>query len=211
MKEINRVSPVVFKSTAVNIEIRDNWEIVTEYEKEGEGPYLIDLSHKQRFDFQDSNLKEQKPFQIAIPENPGSSVFKSGILINRMNNTQISIYNFAKEPVAMPEDAGFTDITESTLFVALLGKNLFSICEKLTSLDFMDPEKKAPFLFQGPFSHVPCQIVTLSRKNENSGLVLSCSRGYGRDMIHAVLDAGKEFGLKPAGEEKFNNFISELA
>jgi hypothetical protein len=29
-------------------------------------------------------------------------------------------------------------------------------------------------------------------------------------MIHAIIDAGKEFGLKPAGEERFNHFISEL-
>jgi len=127
-----------------------------------------------------------------------------------MNNTQVSIYNFGEEDIDMPEDSGFTDVTEATLFVALVGKNIFSICEKLTSLDFMSPEKKAPFLFQGPFSHIPCQIVTLNKDMENSGLVLSCSRGYGRDMIHAIIDAGKEFGLKPAGEEKFNTFVNEL-
>ncbi|RLC13188.1 MAG: sarcosine oxidase subunit gamma SoxG, partial [Deltaproteobacteria bacterium] len=127
-----------------------------------------------------------------------------------MNNTQASIYNFGEAAVAMPDDSGFTDVTEATLFVALVGKNIFSICEKLTTLDFMDPEKKAPFLFQGPFSHVPCQIVTLSKDIDNPGLVITCSRGYGRDMIHAVLGAGKEFGLKPAGEEKFNDFIKNL-
>ena len=110
----------------------------------------------------------------------------------------------------MPADSGFTDVTEATLFVALIGKNIFSICEKLTSLDFMDPEQKAPFLFQGPFSHVPCQIVTLRKNPENSGLVLTCSRGYGRDMINAVIEAGKEFGLQSAGEEKFNKFIKKI-
>ncbi len=207
MKEILRVSPVVFKSTPVKTEIKDNWEVVMEYEGQGNGPYLIDLTHKQRFDLQNSNLAGHKPFQVTIPEIPGHSVLDKEILINRMNNTQASIYNFGEKSIAMPEDSGFTDVTEATLFVALIGKDIFSICEKLTSLDFMDPEKKAPFLFQGPFSHVPCQIVTISRDLENPGLVLTCSRGYGRDMIHAVFDAGKEFGLKPAGEEKFNNFI----
>jgi hypothetical protein len=210
MKEIKRVSPVVLKSTPVKTKTTDNWEIVMEYEGEGDGPFLVDLTHKQRFDFQDSNLGGKKPFNINIPEIPGNSVFDKKILINRMNNTQVSIYNFGEEDIAMPEDTGFTDVTEATLFVALVGKNIFSICEKLTSLDFLNPEKKAPFLFQGPFSHVPCQIVTLSKNLENHGLVLTCSRGYGRDMIHAILDAGNEFGLKPAGEEKFNHFISEL-
>jgi len=210
MNKTQRVSPVVLTGTPAKTKNINNWEIVMEYEGEGDGPYLIDLTHKQRFDLQDSNLAGQNPFQMTIPEMPGNSLLDKGILINRMNNTQASIYNFGETAVAMPDDSGFTDVTEATLFVALVGKNIFSICEKLTTLDFMDPEKKAPFLFQGPFSHVPCQIVTLSKDIDNPGLVITCSRGYGRDMIHAVLGAGKEFGLKPAGEEKFNDFIKNL-
>ena len=211
MKNLQRVSPVVLKGRPVKTKKSiDNWEIVMEYEGEGKGHYLIDLSHKQRFDLQDSNLAEQKPFQMTIPEIPGNSVLDKGILINRMNNTQVSIYNLGENNISMPENSGFTDVTEATLFVALIGKNIFSICEKLTSLDFMNPEQNAPFLFQGPFSHVPCQIVTLRKNPENSGLVLTCSRGYGRDMINAVIEAGKEFGLQSAGEEKFNNFIKKI-
>jgi glycine cleavage system aminomethyltransferase T len=74
----------------------------------------------------------------------------------------------------------------------------------------MSPDYVAPFLFQGPFSHVPCQIVTLNKTGEDSGIVLTCSRGYGRDMIHAILDAGDEFNLKPAGENRFRNWISRM-
>ena len=212
MNKTQRVSPVVLKGTPVNTKNVDNWAIVMEYEgeEEGDGPYLIDLTHKQRFDLQDSNLAGQKPFQMTIPEIACNSVLDKEILINRMNNTQASIYNLGEKNITMPEDSGFTDVTEATLFIALTGKQIFLICEKLTSLDFMNPGKKAPFLYQGPFSHVPCQIVTLSKDLKNPGLVLTCSRGYGRDVIHAVLDAGKEFGLKPAGEEKFNNFIKNL-
>ena len=110
----------------------------------------------------------------------------------------------------MPDESGYTDVTESTMCVALIGKNVFSICEKLTALDFMDPQKKAPFLFQGPFSHVPCQIVILNKEGENPGLILTCSRGYGRDMIDSILHAGEEFGLNPAGESRFTNWIKSL-
>ena len=56
MKEIQRVSPVVLKSTPVKTEKRDNWEVVMEYHGEGDGPFLVDLSHRPRFDLQDSNL-----------------------------------------------------------------------------------------------------------------------------------------------------------
>ena len=211
MKEIQRVSPVVFKSTPLKTEQRDNWEVVMEYSGEGDGPYLVDLSHRPRFDLQDSNLADQKPFGIEIPETPGICVLEKGVLANRMNRVQVSLVNLdGDDTIYMPDESGYTDVTESTMCVALIGKNVFSICEKLTALDFMDPQRKAPFLFQGPFSHVPCQIVILNKEGESSGLILTCSRGYGRDMIDSILHAGEEFGLNPAGESRFTNWIKSL-
>ena len=210
MTNIQRISPVVFKRTSVKTEQRDNWEVVLEYSGEGDGPYLVDLSHKPRFDLQDSNLAEKKPFGINLPETPGVSILENTILANRMNRTQVSLYNLGEQDSsAIKDESGVTDVTESTVFVALIGENIFSICEKLSALDFMDPVRIAPFLFQGPFSHVPCQIVTLNKDGDRAGLVLSCSRGYGADMIHSILHAGEEFGLKPAGEDKFTSWIKE--
>jgi len=211
MKEIQRISPVVFKSSPLKIEKRDNWDVVMEYKEEGDGPFLVDLSHRPRFDLQDSNLADKKPFELELPETPGNSVLENGILASRMNRTQVSLFDLdGQDDVSMPDESGITDVTESTVCIALIGKNVFSICEKLTALDFMDPLRVAPFLFQGPFSHVPCQIVTLSKEGDVSGLVLTCSRGYGRDMIHSILHAGEEFGLKPAGEIRFTNWIKNL-
>ena len=211
MIELERISPVVYKSTPVKTENRDNWEVVMEYSGEGDGPYLIDLSHKPRFDLQDGELAARQPFGISLPETPGSSVFENGILANRMNRTQVSLYNLDNEDNStIINEPGITDVTEATVFVALIGKDIFSICEKLSALDFMDPTRTAPFLFQGPFSHVPCQIVTLEREGDNGGLVLTCSRGYGQDMIHSILQAGDEFGLKPAGEDRFTEWINSL-
>ena len=211
MIEIERISPVVFKSTPVKTENRGNWEVVMEYGSEGDGPYLVDLSHKPRFDLQDGDLAARQPFGISLPETPGSSVCENGVLANRMNQTQVSLYNLYNEDNStIVDEPGITDVTEATVFVALIGKNIFSICEKLTALDFMDPARTAPFLFQGPFSHVPCQIVTLKKEGDNTGLVLTCSRGYGQDMVHSILQAGEEFGLKPAGEDRFIAWINSL-
>lgn len=211
MKEIQRVSPVKFKCPHLKTEKRDNWDIVMEYTGEGDGPYLVDLSHRPRFDLQDADIGARTPFGIAVPESPGKSILADGLMINRMNNTQVSIYNLAGQgDVTMPDEAGYTDVTESTLCVAIIGKQVFSICEKLTSLDFMNPENVAPFLFQGPFSHVPCQIVTVSQAGDDAGIILTCSRGYGRDMTHAILYAGAEFNLKSAGENRFNDWINRL-
>ncbi|MCK5696424.1 MAG: sarcosine oxidase subunit gamma SoxG [Desulfobacula sp.] len=211
MKEIQRVSPVGFKSTPLKTENRDNWEVIMEYSGEGKGPYLVDLSHRPRFDLQNSNLAAISPFGMTLPEVPGVSLLENGILANRMNGTQVSLFNLdGGDNISMPDEYGFTDVTESTLCVALIGKDVFSICEKLTALDFMDTERVTSFLFQGPFSHVPCQIVTLNKEGDNCGIILTCSRGYGRDMIHSILHAGKEFKWMPAGESRFTNWIKSL-
>lgn len=95
--------------------------------------------------------------------------------------------------------------------MALFGPNAFRIAEKLTNRDLSDPDKQAPFLLQGPFCHISCQIVTLEKSADGSGgFLLTCSRGYGESMVHAILEAGAEFGLRPTGENLFTHWIQEL-
>ncbi|MBT8370868.1 MAG: sarcosine oxidase subunit gamma SoxG [Deltaproteobacteria bacterium] len=211
MENIIRRSPVSFDSKPLKTDVRDNWTVVTEYEDEGSGPFVIDLSHRARWDLQESVLANVQPWGIHIPDSPGQCVYENGIIINRMNRTQASIWHLSGEMPTAPEGPAFTDVTDATVFLALYGNNIFSIAEKLTSLDFLDPSKKAPFLLQGPFSHVPCQIVTLERSPENCGILLTCSRGYARDMTAAILEAGEEFELHPAGENAFVSWLSELS
>ena len=132
-------------------------------------------------------------------------------LINRMNRTQASIHHLGTGAPDMPDASGYTDVTEATLFTGLFGPKVFRVAEKLSSLDFMDPVKKAPFLLQGPFCHVPCQIVTLQKTSDGSGgFLLTCSRGYGESMVGAILEAGAEFGLRPAGEKRFTAWMGRL-
>lgn len=211
MNAIKRYSPVAFQATPVQTEERNRWDVVLEYQGEGRGPYLVDLSHRTRLDLQSSDLDAKQPFGITVPKAPGKSIFQNGILVNRMNRTQTSLYHLDGKPGDIPGEPEYTDVTEATMFIGLIGKAVFSICEKLSALDFMDPGRKVPFLYQGPFAHVPCQLVTLNRDDARTGLVLTCSRGYGRSMISAVLDAGKEFELRPAGEVKFTDWIRSLS
>jgi glycine cleavage system aminomethyltransferase T len=172
----------------------------------------VDLCHKTRWDIQDPGLDGLNPLGLQIPGAPGSCSLKNGVLINRMNRTQAAIWHLDTETPDLPPDPGYTEVTESTVFLALFGPRIFSIAEKLTSLDFLDPAKAAPFLLQGPFSHVPCQIVTLEKNADGSGgLLLTCSRGYGHSMVHAIRDAGSEFGLRPAGENRFSAWLRGLA
>jgi hypothetical protein len=53
--------------------------------------------------------------------------------------------------------------------------------------------------------------VTLEKNPEMSGgLLLTCSRGYADSMVHAVIDSGAEFGLRPAGETRFTEWVKSL-
>ena len=210
METIQRCSPVEFESKPVQTIMQDDWTVVMEYEDEGQGPWVVDLSHRARWDLQDSEIAALQPWGMNIPQTPGQCIFNNGILINRMNRTQASIWHLAGDNLDVPDDAAFTNVTDATVFLALVGKDVFTIAEKLTSLDFLDPSKQTPFLLQGPFSHVPCQIVTLEKAPERSGIVFTCSRGYARDMTAAVLNAGAEFELQPAGQNVFDEWLRNI-
>ncbi|MEE4266043.1 MAG: sarcosine oxidase subunit gamma SoxG [Desulfobacteraceae bacterium] len=205
-----RRSAVAFDAAPVKTEARDHWSVVLEYEDEGEGPYVVDLSHRPRWDLQDAEIDGVQSLGIRIPDKPGRCVFEKGFLINRMNRTQASVWHLSGETPALPDDPAFTDVTDSAVFLAVFGPDLFGILEKLSALDFLDPLHRTPFLLQGPFSHLPCQIVTLDKAPGRSGILMTCSRGYARDMVGAILDAGREFKLRPAGEQAFSSWLAEL-
>ena len=208
--EIKRLSPVAFSGKPLKTDMREHWTVVLEYEAEGQGPYLFDLSHHARWDLQDADLSSFEPTGVRVPEKPGQSRFENSVLVNRMNRTQASIWHLGAEIPAAPDGTAYTETTDATVFLGLVGQNIFAVAEKLSALDFADPAKSAPFLLQGPFSHVPCQVVTLERTDQRSGILLTCSRGYARDMTHAILVAGEEFGLRPAGETAFISWIEAV-
>jgi hypothetical protein len=212
MAEIKRQSPVQFSESAVNTEQRQNWTVTLEYSDEGQGPWVVDLCHKSRWDLQDGNIVEHAPSDdLAVPEMPGECTLKNDTLINRMNRTQAAIWHLGGEAPEMPDFIGYTDVTEATVFLTIFGSNAAHIAEKLTALDVMGPDKETPYLLQGPFCHVPCQIVTLQKGADGSGgLLLTCSRGYAESMVHAILDSGAEYGLRPAGETRFADWLQSL-
>jgi hypothetical protein len=211
MADIRRESPVRFNIRPKESQVRDHWTVAMEYENEGTGPWIVDLAHKTRWDLQDSGIGNFAVGEMPVPADPGACGLADGVLVNRMNRTQASIYHLMAAPEAFPEHPGYTDVTESTVFLALFGPQAFRVAEKLTNLDFLNPAKTAPFLLQGPFCHVPCQIVTLEKTaGAGGGFLLTCSRGYGDSMVEAILEAGNEFGLRPAGEKRFSDWMMKL-
>lgn len=208
MTTIQRKSAVSFSSRPVKVATRGHWVVSLELQNEGPGPWFVDLSHQPRWDLQDLNISQITPFGIAIPESAGGSHFEDGILVNRMNGTQASIWQIMGETARVLAGPSVTDVTDAGILLALTGPKVFSITEKLTSLDLADPGKRPPVLYQGPFSHVPCQIVVLKHNGMDGTVLFTCSRGYAHDMVHAVLDAGRGAGLRPAGENALTMSLS---
>jgi hypothetical protein len=71
METNKRYSPVPFMALPDQTEMRNGWEVVLKYNDEGNGPFLIDLSHRNRWDVQDADLSKIQPGGVTIPENPG--------------------------------------------------------------------------------------------------------------------------------------------
>jgi len=209
MTTITRRTPVHFDVRPVDSIQRDDWTVVLEYENEGQGPHLVDLSHCARWDLQNRDVGRFTPAGVAVPGAPGRCACQNGVMINRMNGTQASIWHLAGESVEVPAQSAYTDVTEATVFLALFGPDVFAICEKLSALDLGRPNQETPALIQGPFAHVPCQIVVAADSDPQAGILLTCSRGYAHDMAHAIQDAGAEYHLRPAGERRFQAWLKD--
>jgi hypothetical protein len=204
MKLDNRLrqSPVHLDGRPHRSQVRDHWPVVCEYADEGDGPWLVDLSHCQRIDIQARPLGAMIPEDLPEPEIPGEVRVQDLSLITRAGKIQACLWRFG-QAAALPVGFNGTEITEATLALAILGRHAFAIAEKLSSLDLRAPGRSLPRLYQGPFARVPCQLVVLDAVPGREMLLLSCSRGYGRDMVGAITDAGAEFALHSAGEDRF--------
>lgn len=207
MDQILRRSPVLFRAKPKKILQKNRFQVVLEFENEDGNNHVMDLSHICKWDVQSSDLSNHSPMGIDIPGQILGCRLENQVLISRMNRTQASIWHLSSQAPPLPDEAVFTDVTESFAALAIFGENLEKILEKITTLNLLDSQRESPFLTQGPVAHTGCQIISFCRQDRVPGILLSCSRGYGRDMTDIVLDAGREFGLRPAGMDRFNEWI----
>lgn len=192
-----------FASQPVQSQLYGGWEVVMRFEGEGTGPFVIDLSHKRKWDLQDGLLSHSSFLDMPVPEIPGQCVLQNGSLVGRMNRTQLFIWRLLQEAAGTPQGSAFTEITDGKALLALVGKASLSIMEKVSALELLSAQKEPPFLVQGLVLHVPCLVVMLKRSPDLSTILIACSRGYGQCMAEALLDAGSEWGLRPGGELAF--------
>ncbi len=208
MDSLKRVSPLNFGMDPEETEELNGFEVVLKYKGESKGPALIDLSHRPRWDLQDGTLNKFNSASLPVPEVPGRVAAKDGFVVNRLNRTQAVIWALKGKGPAMPEGPSSTDITDNSAVLGLVGPNVFRVLEKVCPLDLTPANSQAPYLIQGPIMRVPAQFVVLEGVDDNPGVVVSFSRGYGPKMVEVILEAGVEFGLKPAGEKRFSEWYA---
>lgn len=204
----HRRSPVSFVATPTATEQRDGWTVVLRYQREDDhpGPFLVDLSHRHRWDYQHGQVATRRPMDLPVPERFGEVGVHRPLVINRMNRTQVAIWHLGTAaPPPAPPDPGLTETTDGHCMLALVGAGVPEVLEHLTPLDLFDPARPRPFLTQGPVLHVPCQIVTFA----DDLVVMTCARGYGETFARATLDSGGLSGLRPGGEETFRQAFAE--
>lgn len=198
-----RRSPVSFEATPLEFVNRDGWEIVLRYADEGQGPWMVDLSHRSRWDVQHRDVGSQRPLGLTVPSAPGEVHLEDGLAINRMNRTQVAAWHIGAGPVPVaPNETAYTHTTDGHCMLALLGEQLPSVMEHLTNLDLFNPARRSPYLTQGPVLRVPCQVVTLDREC----VLMTFSRGYGQTFADAAIHSARPNGLRPGGEGVFSEW-----
>ena len=198
MLQLRRQSPIRFDASPRQTVARDNWQVVLDYADEGAGPWITDLTHKTRWDYQSGRLSERIAGDFSVPARPGRCTLADGVLVNRMNRTQASVYHLgtATASHSLPADANFTDVSEASVLLGIFGPNAFFVFEKLSNLDFAAPNKDAPFLLQGPFCRVPCQIVVLAHSDDRglaqyNAAVFDVDQRIGRTKIDTNIQREK--------------------
>jgi glycine cleavage system aminomethyltransferase T len=206
MESVLRYSPVEFRKTQARKELRNGWQVVLEYEDQGTGPFLVDMSHIGKWDVQGEDLPSLRPAGLAIPIDSEQCLLTGDFLLNLLKWNWGTIWHFSVDMPEFADEFAFTNVTEAYALLALLGKEAFSIMEKLTSLDLLSPERKPPFFIMGPVAHIKSQVAVLSRDEERSTVLVACPRGYGQSMADMMLNAGSEYDLSPGGEDLFTRF-----
>ena len=208
METIKRYSPVTFAQTPTRTQERHGWEVVLEYENEATGPFLIDLSHVGKWDVQGEDLASLQPAGLDIPKDSEQCIVTNQYLINLIKWNWATIWHFSQDMPDFAGDYAFTNVTEAYALLALVGTEVLSVMEKVTALDLSSLNRKPPFFTMGPVLHVRSQVVVLASEVDSSAVLVACPRAYGQSMAEALLDGGKEWGLRPGGEDIFTGMVA---
>ena len=119
MESFKRYSPVNFTCTPIRTQVRNGWEVVLEYEDEGTGPFLVDLSHIGKWDVQGEDLPSLRPAGLTIPEDSEQCLITGDFLLNLIKWNWATIWHFSEDIPDFADEYAFTNVTEAYALLAI--------------------------------------------------------------------------------------------
>ncbi len=209
MITLKRVSPISLPGKIARSEEKNGYAIVLKYENETpKGPWIIDLCHRPKYDFQMCGKEFKAPMGLTLPTKPGYAVIKKGWLISAVGPSQFSFIHIGQEKYSPFDEPGFTDLTDGRCLFAIGGRGAPILMEQFTRMNFNDKKLSSPCILQGPMIHTHGQIHIIG-EGDDRVFMINLGRGYAPSVVHAVLDIGKPYDLKPAGEDVFTKWVTK--
>jgi len=204
---LKRVSPLDIALEPERVLARNGWEIPLAYvgERTRSDIFVTDLSHVPKWTVQGPDLDSLRPAGLSLPARPGMIYLDGGLLAARATPSECRIMALGEE-IPTFNETSFTDVTDAYAAVAVVGARCFDVLEKLSSIDLVG--SSSPRAALAPVEDITCLLVRVEGKDGVPGFILAGARGYGHFFLEALLDAGREYSIQPAGWERFSNWIA---
>jgi len=188
----------------------NGWDVALTYrgEKRQSGLFVADLSHLPKWAFHGTESAHRNLSGPPVPQKPGEVTVDGERMVIRLTPTE-SLFLLVHGEGPVPEEAGFTDMTDGYGALAVVGRRCFGVLRNLSPLDVEAPNRRAPFAVQGPVHDLRCVIVRLEGKEGIPGLIILAERGYGPFLLDILLDGGGEYGISPAGWRRFETWLMQ--
>jgi len=205
---IKRISPLHIGLEPERTISRRGWEIPLSYlgERTRADLFISDLSHVPKWCLRGPDLDNQEPAGLKMPTKPGAVTEGEGILLVRLISSEARIM-VIRDSIPSFNEPIYTDITDGYATLAVVGHKCFDVLSKLSSVDMEGPAALPAAL--APVEELTCLIIRIEGKDEVPGIIVSGARGYGHFLIEAFMDAGKEYGIQPAGWQRFSAWFDK--
>jgi glycine cleavage system aminomethyltransferase T len=203
-----KTSPLKILWKPEEVRTANGWETALTYAGETSrgGLFITDLSHLSKWALHAKDMDEAVPPGLQVPRKPGQVEADQDKIMVRLTPSECLILFLGDEMPAL-ENRACTDMTDAYAAFALVGPLCFEVLGKLSPVDVETPGRRIPSAAQAPVHDLRCVIVRLGGKGAIPGLIFLGDRGYGQFLLDVFLDAGKEFGLCPAGWSRFEDWM----
>ena len=185
------------RRSGVTVELKDGWQVAVRYPQQAErsGNVLVDLSHWPTFEI---NGPETGAALISLcgADVPLRKIHGEGVQhVYRLTPSRAIV--FGGEAGSLANSAtGALDVTGGWSSLALIGPDAERILNKVTAVDLRERTLPVQSCCQGPIFGVNTLFGRLAGRFDLH--VCSDSSEFFWDVL---MDAGAEFGLRPAGVE----------